>query len=107
MQGAPDNKEVLSNLALTLATAADPALRNGADAVQFAERAAKLTKTPNPNTLAILAAAYAEAGEFPKAVETGEQAWLLADSRGQKQLADGLRPKLKLYRAGKPYHEAN
>ncbi len=105
LRWAPENQEVLSSLALTLATAADPTLRNGGEAVEFAERAVKLSKIPDANTLAILAAAYAEAGDFPKAVDAGEQAWTLADSRGQEQLAEGLRPKLRLYRSGKPYHE--
>jgi len=62
----PDNVAAQSNLAWLLATAADPPLRNGSEAVLLAERAesessgAKITAI----VLRILAAAYAETGRL-------------------------------------------
>ena len=66
---APDNVASQSNLAWLLATAADPALRNGPEAVLLAERAeSESSRGENhPIVLRILAAAYAETGRFVEA----------------------------------------
>ena len=61
-----DEPEALSNLAWLLATSSDDSLRNGKDAVQFAERACRLTDYKQASVIGVLAAAYAEAGDFTK-----------------------------------------
>ncbi len=65
----PDDPSAYNNLAWIRATHPDPELRNGAEAVRLAERACALWKDRDPNLLDTLAAAYAEAGRFPEAVE--------------------------------------
>jgi Flp pilus assembly protein TadD len=90
---------------LLLAISSDAAARNGQEAVQLARHAVELTDSRDPETLAILAAAYAEAEEFPRAVSTGEQALELAKIQDNDTLVEQLTDRLKLYRAGKPYHE--
>ena len=96
----------LNNLAWELATSPDDKLRNGAEAVSLAERACELTHYGEPQFVGTLAAAYAEAGDFPEAVTTAEDAERLAAAAGSKDLAERNRQLLELYRAHKPYHEA-
>lgn len=102
----PDAPLVQNNLARLLATAADPALRNGAEAVRLAERACELTGRRHAIFLGTLAAAYAEAGRFPDAVRSAEQAIAVAGAAGEKQVAELNRQLVELYRAGKPYRQA-
>ena len=66
----PDEAGLLNNLAWQLATHPDSTVRDGREAVVLAERACELTGRQDPNMLDTLAAAYAEAGRFPEAVET-------------------------------------
>ena len=99
----PDNVLALNRLAQVLATSADAALRDGAEAVRLAEHAAGLTESPDPALLDTLAAAYAEAGEFPLAVDTARRALQLAADRHEDRLAEGVRARLALYEAGKPF----
>jgi tetratricopeptide (TPR) repeat protein len=90
----------LNHLASLLATAADPACRNGAEAVQLAERACSLTGGRNPYLLDTLAAAYAEAGRFDQAVAAAKAAAALADAN----LAGQVQARLQLYQRRQPYH---
>jgi len=101
----PSLAPVLNNLAWALATSSNAQLRNGAEAVQLAERACELTHHTQPWFVGTLAAAYAEAGRFPDAAAMAEKAEQLAATAGAKKLAEQDRQLLELYRAGKPYHE--
>jgi len=101
----PTNSAALNDLAWIRAAAPDARLRRGTDAVKLAELACKLTEFRNPQLIGTLAAAYAEAGQFEKAVESGEKAKELALATGKKALADRNQELLELYRAKKPYHE--
>ena len=101
----PDYREALNNLALALAASPKAEFRNGVEAVRLAERACALTHYGKPVYLGTLAAAYAEAGRFPEAVATAEKAEQLATTTGLTAVAAKNRQLLKLYRAGKPYHE--
>ena len=96
-----------NNLAWLLATAADPALRNGAKAVELAEKAVIATGGNDAVMLHTLAAAYAEDGQFGKAVAAAKDALDIAEANGIAALADSLRNKLTLYQSGTPYHETN
>lgn len=100
----PDNYVANNNLAWILATSANESFRDGPRAVRLAEHACKLLGDPNSDALSTLAAAYAAAGEFAKAVETCEQAVQLATQA--KQPTDGLTRQLARYREGSPYIEA-
>ena len=101
----PDLPEPLNNLAWILATSPDDTLRNGTEAVQCAERACNLTSFKQTGMVSTLAAAYAEAGRFPEAVNTAETAVRLATANGETHLADINNQLLPLYRAGVAYHE--
>jgi Flp pilus assembly protein TadD len=101
----PDQVPAGNNLAWILATNPDPRLRNGLEAVGFAEHACLLTDYKQPMLVGTLAAAYAEAGQFSQAVLMAEKAIALAEDARQPGLARKNRELLELYRAGKAYHE--
>ena len=95
----------LNNLAWILATCGDGSVRNGNEAVHYAEQACTLTGYKQSGMMGTLAAAYAEAGQFPEAITTAEKAVNLATETGNTQFAAANQQLLFLYRAGKPYHE--
>jgi len=96
----------LSRVALAeiLATDHDPALRNGAEAVGLVKPLCDRPGRKAPGTLNVLAAAYAEAGQFDKAVSTAKEAIRWANAKGNFTLAAKLQERLSLYKQGKPYH---
>jgi tetratricopeptide (TPR) repeat protein len=79
---APDSPRMLDEVAWLLATYPDSRSRDGAEAVRLAEHACDLTQRKIPALLDTLAAAYAEAGEFPRAIGTAEEALDRARSSG-------------------------
>jgi Flp pilus assembly protein TadD len=93
------------NLAWVLATCPDASLRDGNRAVKLAEQARTLAGTESPQLLDTLAAAYAEAGRFPEAVETARRALDLNAVQNDKPLADAIQVRLTFYEANTPYHE--
>jgi tetratricopeptide (TPR) repeat protein len=103
---APDSPRMLDEVAWLLATYPDSNSRDGAEAVRLASRACGLTDRRVPALLATLAAAYAEAGDFPSAVAAGEEALSEARSLGD---TDGIKLSeniLASVRANVPYrHE--
>ncbi len=101
----PDDANILHNMAWLRATYPDPRFRDGAQAVTLARRAVELSPS-DANSLGILAAAYAEAGQFAAAVRTAHQAVDLARQQKQPATADSVQAKIrKFYEAGRPYHE--
>ena len=76
---APDSPRMLDELAWLLATYPDSKSRDGTEAVRLAEHACALTERRIPALLDTLAAAYAEAGDFPRAISVAEEA--LNDAR--------------------------
>lgn len=107
LQVSPGNVAALSNLAWLLATSSDASVRNGSEAVRLAQRAdsASSRSDQHPTVLRILAAAYAEAGQFAEAKETAQQALKAANIQGNTNLADALQGELALYDLGLPYHK--
>lgn len=102
-----DGKSVaaLNNAAWLLATAPDPRLRDGKTAVDLASRACELTGYKQPFYIGTLAAACAEAGRFNEAITNAQRARATATRLGQFQIAARDEQLLKLYQAGKPFHE--
>jgi tetratricopeptide (TPR) repeat protein len=100
----PDYALALNNLAYALATTADRKFRDVHAAVQLAEKANRLTGFSQPETLDTLAAAYAAAGRFPKAVQTYQKAVDLARSCGKMDLAREIETRMRLYREGLKHH---
>ena len=85
----------------TLATSPDDSLRDGAEALKFAQRAVKLSSSKDAAGLNARGAAYAECGQFAAAEQDAQAALQLA--QGDKKLADDIRERLECYRQGKPF----
>jgi tetratricopeptide (TPR) repeat protein len=94
-----------NNLAWVFATYPDKTIRDGRRAVELAEKAVNLPGGNAPMILRTLAAAYAEQGEFPKAIETAQRALELATMQNEPSLAETMRNEIELYRARSPYRE--
>ena len=97
----PQDARAEANLAWALATTPQPAIRRTIS-LKLAEDANQATGGANPRVLRILAAAYAQNGEFSEAVEAGQHALQLATEQNNVGLADSLRGELGLYRDGQP-----
>ena len=95
----PSLLRTANDLALLLATHPDPAVRNGAEAVQWAEHCTRATQYRDPIPLATLAAAYAEAGRFADAIQSQNQALQLAPAALQPE----FRARLERYARGEPF----
>ncbi|MGA2786151.1 MAG: tetratricopeptide repeat protein [Verrucomicrobiota bacterium] len=106
LQINPDFLEVLNNLAWLLATCPDGHIRDGVQAVKYAEHACELTHHDVTIFVGTLAAAYAEAGRFEDAIAAAQQACALASAAGEKDSLEKNQKLLALYRAHQPYHEA-
>ena len=95
---APHSILTLNNLAWALSTCPDASLRNGAKAIELAQKADQLAGGQNPIFIRTLAAAYAENGRFNDAIETAQRALQLATAQGDFALASKLEKDLDLYR---------
>jgi Flp pilus assembly protein TadD len=103
LQSAPADPGILNNLAWLLAACPLASLRDGNKAVELARQANALTGAERPLILRTLAAALAEAGRFPEAVETAQRAASLAEAQSIPDLARQIQFELKFYQAGKPF----
>ncbi|MGB8225394.1 MAG: tetratricopeptide repeat protein [Sedimentisphaerales bacterium] len=101
----PDRAAVMNNLAWFLATGGKGEGYSPDRAIRLARRACELTNYKRPDLLDTLAAAYAAAGAFDKAVETAEKALELCQSLEQEAIKKEIESHLVLYKAGKPYIE--
>lgn len=93
--------------AWSAATNLDAARRDGRKAVEDARRACELTNHKSWNFLDTLSAAYAETGDFAKAIETQELAINIERKSEPSDEVENkkLRDRLELYRQNKPYRE--
>jgi predicted membrane-bound spermidine synthase/tetratricopeptide (TPR) repeat protein len=92
-----------NNLAWILATYADPELRDGDEAVRWAEQVVAIDGSGDPATLDTLAAAFAEAGRFDEAIAVANRMAALATEK--PELRAVAQQRLDLFRAGQPVRE--
>ena len=95
----PDYVEAHATSAWIRATCPDARYRDGKLAVASATRACELTNGKDTGALAILAAAWAEAGDFAQAVKWQQK--VVAMTQG----AELYQEQLELYAAGKAYRQ--
>jgi tetratricopeptide (TPR) repeat protein len=101
----PRHALAANNLAWLLATCSEESLRNGSRAVELARQADRLSGNKHPEILDTLAAAYAEAGRFSDAIQVAQDAAELAGATAQPELFRQIQGRIKLYQAGRPFHE--
>jgi tetratricopeptide (TPR) repeat protein len=90
------------NKAWLLATCPDEKIRDGKTAIAMAQKAGELREWKAITDIKSLAAAYAETGEFEKAIEWQKKAIGLAEGEGKS----GEEEMLKLYEAKLPFRFA-
>ncbi|MGO9113846.1 MAG: tetratricopeptide repeat protein [Thermoguttaceae bacterium] len=105
IRSRPDDVALLNDVAWMLATNPNASVRNGREAIELALRAWKLSGGKKPTVLGTLAAAYAEAGRFPEAVQTARKAIDLAKQQNEPAVAESIRAKIRFYEAGTAFRE--
>ncbi len=91
----------LNNFAWILCTSPDDHLRDGRRALELAQKACELLEFKAAFALSTLAAAYAELGDFQKAMEWVQKAVELAEGEEKEH----IQKELECYRQGKPFRE--
>jgi len=99
--------ECMMGLAFLRATCPIAEFRDGEKALELATKACELTNWKDSDYIFILAAAYAEVGDFDSAVKWQQKAIDLLTEEATVQLRADLEERLKLYESGKPYREGS
>lgn len=102
----PDMSSARARFAWLLSTHPDPVVRDGPRAFTLAQQASEAAGNKDAAILRILAAACAEAGHLPEAVQTAQHALQLPEAQTDKVLNAALRAELEFYQSGSPFHEA-
>ena len=105
LQSEPENARALNNLAWMLATAPDDSIRDGKKAALLGEKANRVSENGDPLFIRTLAAAYAESGQFERAIETAARASQVAGSEGHPDLAAQIDQEMKLYQQHQPLRD--
>jgi hypothetical protein len=100
----PNNPQAQNNRAWFWATCPDATYRDGLKAVDAATKAALMTKWKDFEILDTLAAAFAETGDFDKAIEWQTKAIELCTDEKTQQT---LKTRLELYEKKTPYREGS
>ena len=95
----PDNADAANNIAWVRATATDPDLRDGREALELAQRALR-SGDENPVALRTLAAAQAENGQFAEAIATCLRGEELAQKNGDRAMVESLHNCAESFRRG-------
>jgi Flp pilus assembly protein TadD len=101
----PKNVPALRKMAWALATCPDATLRNGAEALELAQRAERLSDGKDAGIFDTLAAAYAELGRFRDALLAARRALELVEEKDQPAEAEAVRSRIALFQAGRPFRE--
>lgn len=105
----PNEDNAIGSLAWVFATCPDGKYRDGKKGVELATKACELTKWKDYDSLDILAAAYAETGDWKNAVKRENEAIELAQHASVKEhglsQAIRFRERLALYEENRPYRE--
>jgi tetratricopeptide (TPR) repeat protein len=97
----PTDPVAYNSRAVLRGTCPDEKNRDGQQAVEDATRACELTEWKDSEAIETLAAAYAEAGDFSKAVEWQTRAIEISDQDDKTE----LQARLELYKSDKPYRQ--
>lgn len=98
----PNSDRAYNGVGWLKATCPDQAMRNAKEAIEAAKTACELTDWEQWQCINTLAAAYAEAGDFEKAI--AYQSQVLSTDQVSEDDRNDMRQRLSLYRQGMPYH---
>ncbi len=96
---SPEDYQLMSRLALLLATVQVENLRDGTEAVRLAQCASALRSDRDAEALAVLAAAYAEAGDADATLATAREAHRLAVVSRRPALARQIEANTRRFQA--------
>ena len=105
LQLKPEWSTAANSLAWILATDKNESIRNGNEAVRWALVACQGEARKNPDYLDTLAAAYAEASHFKKALQISQECLNLARETRDISLVKEVERRIQLYKSGKTFHE--
>jgi tetratricopeptide (TPR) repeat protein len=105
LQLDPENPDGLLGFAWFLASCPETKMRDGEKALRFAKKACDLENGGDSWSFQVLAAAHAELGNFPEAVEWQKKA-VAKGVAADTKMAE-LTKRLKLYEDKKPYRESS
>ena len=105
LQWTPGAVLPLNNLAWILSASPNAPIRNGAKAVELAERAVQLSDNKVAIYLRTLAAAYAEAGRFEPALQVARRGLRLVEAENNPEGTRVFQNDMELYRAGSPLRD--
>lgn len=107
LRRTPHHPDGINNLAWLRATCPDPQFRDGAEAVRLAESLVAVPEKATASNWDTLAAAYAEAGQFDRAVASAKKALAaaMAAQGADTTNIERIRGRLESYRRGEPYRE--
>ncbi len=94
---------VQTRIAWILATASEPSLLDGVQALRLADEAARRTKRSQPDVLDALAAAYARLGRFDEAAESAIEALELLSGAQNGAQREAIQARIETYRQDQPY----
>lgn len=97
----PKNNSTYESLAWLRATCPNPEFRDGRKALASATRACEMSASKRAQSLCVLAAAYAEIGDFDNAVETQKKALDIASEDEREYFSEIL----ETYQRRRPYRE--
>lgn len=100
---ADQDTSLANMLAWIRATSGETALRQGAEALRLATLADKATGHKNPEVMDTLAAAYAESGDFPRAVQIMQEVLSLKSTSASQGRMARFRERLALYEKKSPF----
>lgn len=98
-----DDSATYNQMAWFLATCPDPKVRDGKKAIEFSLKSCELSEWKDGEVIDTLAAAYAEAGDFKRAVEFENKA--IALTKPDSDAMKDVRARLDLYEQRRPYRE--
>ncbi|MGH8093323.1 MAG: tetratricopeptide repeat protein [Chthoniobacterales bacterium] len=102
----PNKAATEISLAWILATAPEAELRDGKSALQLAQLSFRAAADRNLMTYRVVAAAYAERGQFQAAIRVAQEGAERADAEGQPSIARLLQLDLSLYQQGVPLRDS-
>lgn len=101
----PGDASMQLRYAYTLATSPFPEIRNGKEAVRIADKASSSFRDKDPYALSVLSCAYAEVGNFRKAIDACRKAFNMYSEQGNSQHASAMNVRIAMFEKEKPYRE--
>ena len=102
LEQEPDHEGALNNYAWVLATSPKEGVRDAKKSLELAKKAVEVSEGKKPHILSTLGAAYAENGDFEKALEWSRKAVAMAED---EEMRSQLQKEVESYERKEPVRE--